>query len=248
MSTASATPHKERRDGSAMPGMGEISRARHIVATLGGRFSLELGIEVDRDAHELERWALAATLIGESSPMSAAVHAYRALDRAGLETLADVEGCDREQLVCALDEGGFLRYDESAALELLGLAAAIGDRYPGGLAPLGEEIQDPVELERALCALPGWDLATARTFLRELRGVWAGADVPLDARASLAAPHVALPSDLDGLSALAAAAHLDFRDLESALIRLALVHDPAHCPGGEECPLAEADPEQFVHF
>ena len=248
MTIASVTPQRERCDGPTMPGLGETSRARHIVATLGGRFSLELGIDVDRDTREIDRWALAATLIGEPSPMSVAVHAYRALERAGIETLADVRVCDREQLVCALDEGGFLLCDESTALELLALAAAIGDRYPGGLAPLGEEIQEPFELERELCALPGWEAATVRTFLRELRGVWSGADVPLDGRASLAARHVALPSDLDGLSALAAAAHLDFRDLEGALIRLALSHDPAQCPGGEECPLAEADPEQFVHF
>jgi hypothetical protein len=162
--------------------------------------------------------------------------------------LADVRARDREELVCLLDEGGYVRYDASTVSRLLAVAEAVADRYAGRLATLGEAIMGPSELERALGALPGWDPATVGTFLRELRGVWPGADVPLDPRAALAARHVALPSDVHGLSSLAAAAHLDFRDLEAGLARLALCHGFAHCPGGEECPFAEFDREQFVHF
>jgi hypothetical protein len=62
------------------------------------------------------------------------------------------------------------------------------------------------------------------------------------------ARHVALPFDVRGLSAVAAAAHLDLRDLEVGLVRSAWVHDLAQCPGGEECPLAAFDREQLVHF
>jgi hypothetical protein len=122
MNTAQAPPRARDRNRSSLPGLGEISRARHIVATLGGRFSVELGVDVDRGA---------------------------------------------------------------------------------------------------------------------------GA---LDPRAARAARHVALPADLHGLSSLAAAAHLDLQDLEDGLVLLALGHDMAHCPGGEECPLAEFDHGQFVHF
>jgi hypothetical protein len=67
-------------------------------------------------------------------------------------------------------------------------------------------------------------------------------------RAVLAARHIALPSDRDGLAVLAANAHVDLRDLEAGLTHLALTHDFGHCPGGEECPFAQADSEQFVHF
>jgi hypothetical protein len=70
----------------------------------------------------------------------------------------------------------------------------------------------------------------------------------IDPRAALAARHVALPSELQGLSSLATAAHLDLRDLEAGLVRLELAHDFASCPGGEECPFAEFDRAQFVHF
>jgi hypothetical protein len=231
-----------------MPELGAIGRARHIVAALGGRFSLELGIDLDRGAGEIDRWALAATLIGDPCPVSVATHTYRVLERAGIGTFADVRACDREQLIRLLDKGGYVRDDEAAATRLVALADALADRYAGGLAMLGQEIVGPSELERELGALPGWDRATVATFLRELRGVWPGAEIPLDPCAAPAARHVALPSDLRGLRVLSAAARLDFRDLEAGLIRLAVSHDSTHCPGGEECPLAEADREQFVHF
>jgi hypothetical protein len=60
--------------------------------------------------------------------------------------------------------------------------------------------------------------------------------VPLDRRAARAAGHLQLPAYLDGLSSLAAASHLDPRDLEAALLRLALCHKLERCHGGEECP------------
>jgi hypothetical protein len=217
------------------------------VATLGGRFSLELGIDVDRDAGEIDRWALAATLLAES-PASVAVHTYRVLEQAGVQTFEDVRGLDREELVCLLDEGGYVRYDDRTVSMLLLVADAIANRYAGRLSRLGDEIADPGELERALGTLPGWEPVTVGTFLRELRSVWPGAEVPLDPSSARAARHVLLPFDLHGLSAVAAAAHLDVRDLEASLVRLALCHDTAHCPGGEECPYAEFDREQFVHF
>jgi len=248
MSVAPVRPRARHHHDSSLPEFAEICRARHIVDRLGGRFSLELGIDIDRDAEEIDRWALAATLLGDPGPQSVAIHTHGVLARAGVRTLADVRARDREELVCLLDEGGYVRYDASTVSRLLSVAEAVADRYAGRLATLGEAIMGPSELERTLGALPGWDPATVGTFLRELRGVWPGADVPLDPRAALAARHVALPSDVHGLSSLAAAAHLDFRDLEAGLARLALCHGFAHCPGGEECPFAEFDREQFVHF
>lgn len=247
MGIASLTPRTEPYEDSTVHGLGEVSRARHIVDALGGRFSLELGIEVDRDRREIERWALAATLIGDRTPLSTSLSACRALARAGIETPADVEACDPEELVRVLDEG-HLRGDRGTPARLIALARAVRERFPEGLASLGATTEDPIELERELCALPGWDRTIARTFLRELRGVWRGAEVPLDPRSAVGARHAAIPSHLDELSDLAAAAHLDVRDLEVGLARLALSHDTSRCPGGEECPLAEADREQFVHF
>jgi hypothetical protein len=229
-------------------GIAAICRARHLVATLGGRFSLELGIDVDRGADEVERWALAATLFGARISTSVALRTYLVLERAGVRTLADAGRCDRGDLVALLDAGGYARYDERTASRLVALADAVEARYGGRLAGIGEQLIDPGELASALAALPGWGPVTVRAFLRELRGVWPGAELALDPRAAAAAVHAQLPPELEVLSWLAASAHLDLRDLETALVRLALAHDLAGCPGGEECPLASLDRDQPVHF
>jgi hypothetical protein len=218
------------------------------VATLGGRFSLELGIDLDRDPDEVERWALAATLVGSRISTAVAMRTYRVFEHAGVRTIEDAGGRDREELISLLDEGGYVRYDERTASRLLALAQVIADQYDGRLATLGEEVADSEELEQALRALPGWGPVTVRAFLRELRGVWPGADPPLDTRAALAASQLKRPAGSHALSSLAAAAHLDFRDLEAGLVRLCLCHDLAGCPGGEECPFAAFDRDQFVHF
>jgi hypothetical protein len=219
-----------------------------MVATLGGRFSLELGIDLDRDPEAVERWALAATLFGNRISTAVAMRTYRVLEHAGVRTIEDAGGRDRKELISLLGEGGYVRYDERTASRLLALAEVIADRYDGRLATLGEEVVDPGELERALRALPGWGPVTVQAFLRELRGVWPGAEIPLDTRAATAARHLELPSGSHALSSLAASAHLDFRDVEAALVRLCLCHDLAGCPGGEECPFAAFDRDQLVHF
>jgi hypothetical protein len=242
MSVLSSPSRTKRVQLEERPDVGMICRARKVVSTLGGRFSLELGIELDRDSEEVERWALAATLFGNRISTAIAIDTYRVFQRAGVETIADAGRRGRRELVGLLDLGGYARYDERTASRLHALADALADRYSGRLATLDEQVADPTELERALCALPGWSPATVRIFLRELRGVWRGADPELDERAAAAARHVDLPTTLGGLSSAAVTAHLDVRDLESALVRLALCHDLAACPGSEECPFASFDP------
>jgi hypothetical protein len=238
-------PHRLR---SQDFGLAAICRARRIVATLGGRFSLELGIDLDREPEDVERWALAATLFGNRISTTVAMRTYRVLEHAGVRTIGDARGREREELISLLDQGGYVRYDERTASRLLTLAEVIANRYDGRLSTLGEEVVGRRELEGALRDLPGWGLVTVRAFLRELRGVWPGADPPLDACAVTAARHLTLPAESHALSALAAAAHLDFRDLEAGLLRLCLCHDLADCPGGEECSFAAFDRDQLVHF
>lgn len=221
-------------------------RARRVVDLLGGRFSSELGIDVDADDGEVEKWAVAATLFGARIPARTAGRAYRALADAGLERLSDASRWSRDDLVAVLDEGGYARYDFRTAARLQALARALRAHWEGRFASL-RGIRDPSALEAALDALPGWGPVTVRLFLRELRGVWPGADPPLDARATRAAGHLRLlpgarsANPWNRLRALAEKAGLDGRDLEAALVRLDLEHhrDLADCPGGDRCHLLE---------
>lgn len=254
--TVTAVPTRERAPRSRAParakrhavGLAAVCRARRIVRELGGRFSIELGIELDRDPAEVERWALAATLFGNRIPTEVALRTYRVLERAGVRTIEDAGLRTAPELVALLDEGGYVRYDERTAARLLALADVLVDRYDGRVAALGEQIADPADLEHALRDLPGWGPVTVHAFLRELRGVWTGAALELDDRTVRAARHLEFPSELEGLSELATAAHLGIRDLEAALVRLSLCHRLEGCPGGEECPFACFEPGQLKHF
>ena len=248
MSVALSPPRRLHLDRLQVPALAAICRARKIVATLGGRFSLELGIDVDGNADEIDRWALAATLLGNQISTSIAMRTYRVLESAGIRTIHDARGPNRDELASLLDEGGYGRFDKQGTSRLQNLADVVADRYGGRLSILGEEEMDSHELEQALTDLPGWDGDTARLFLRELRGLWPTADVALDDRAAAAARHLRLPMGWETLTSLAAAAHLDFRDLEVGLLRLFACHPFADCPGGEECLLAAFDRDQFVHF
>ena len=248
MSVVLSPPRPPHRLRSQAIGFAAICRARTIVATGGGRFSLELGIDLDREPEDVERWALAATLLGNRVSTVVAMRTYGVFARAGVRTIGDAGGRGREDLISLLDEGGYVLYGEPMATRLLALAEVVADRYDERLATLGEVVLNPRELEQALEDLPGWGAVTVGAFLRELRGVWPAADPPLDASAAIAARHVKLPDVSQSLSTLAAAAHLDFRDLEAGLVRLCLSHDFAGCPGGEECPIAAFDSDQLVHF
>lgn len=204
--------------------------ARRLVARFGGRFSTEAGIDVDGGDHEVERWFLAATLFGTRIGTQIAMRTYRVLDAAGVSTIADAGRRTWDELVALLDAGGYTRYDFRTASRLLTLAAVVAERHPDGIARLGRDMAAPDEVVRALDALPGWGPTTVRAFLRELRGVWRAVAVPLDPRAASAATHLRLvgrdrPPTLHRVTALATGAGVDPRDLEAALVRLALVHE-----------------------
>jgi hypothetical protein len=214
--------------------------ARQLVEQLGGRFSTELGINVDRGGREVERWFLAATLFGTRISAPIVERTYRVFADAGMPTIADVPGRPWDELVVLLDAGGYTRYDFRTATRLQTLATVVGERYGGRIVALGETARDPSELEAALDALPGWGPVTVRLFLRELRGVWPAADPPLDERAAWAVRHLswsgrATPS-IARVREIASAVQVDPRDLEAALVRCAFAHRRERtCAGGARC-------------
>src|SRR5262245_61862233 len=97
------------------------TKARALVAELGGRYSTELGIDIDEGGGEIERWFLAATLFGSRISASVAMRTYRALASAGIATVQNVGGWSWEELVKLLDAGGYARYDYRMASRLQAL-------------------------------------------------------------------------------------------------------------------------------
>lgn len=223
---------------NAKPGEAEL--ARRAVAVLGGRYSAELGIDVDAGDTQVERWFVAAILFGTRIPARAAERAFGVLAAAGLTRIGQFRHVPSAGLIAMLDADGYARYDIRTAERLLQLCDVIRDRYDGQAAMIGRRFTAYPDLRAALDALPGWGPVTVRLFLRELRGTWPGARPPLDERAAAAARHLGLTAayaGLPGLAGLAAAWELDVRDLESGLVRLALAHGRAMalCPGGRAC-------------
>lgn len=222
----------------------DVWLARQVVDTLGGRYSAELDIDVDAGDAEIERWFLAATLLGTRTSAAIADRTFRVLSGAGLARIGQACQVTREDLIAWLGQGGYANYDTRAATLLQSLCDVVGERYDGQAAALGQLFPAYPALRAGLGVLPGWGPGTVQLFLRELRGVWPGAEPPLDQRAEYAARHLGLPgpgpapATLPHLAGLAAASHTDPRDLESGLVRLTLAHHrrgAAPCPGGQLC-------------
>jgi hypothetical protein len=139
---------------------------------------------------------------------------------------------------------GYAHYAGRAGMLLQSLCDMVGERYHGRAAAIGQRFTAYPALRASLEGLPGWGPGTSQQFLRELRGVWPGAQPPIDQRAAYAARHLGLagpdpaPLDITRLAQLADACHTDPRDLESGLVRLTLAHHrrgTAPCPGGRHC-------------
>jgi len=219
---------------------GAIELARRVVAVLGGRYSAELGIDVDSGEAEVERWFVAATLFGARIPARVAERTFGVLAAAGLARIGQMRHVPSADLIAMLDAGGYARYDYRTASRLLELGEIINERYDGQVAVIGRRSAAYPGLRAALDALPGWGPVTIRLFLREMRGVWPGADPPPDERAIAAARHLGLLAgrqDEAYLAGLAAECGMDVRDLEAGLVRLDLAHGRAMagCPGGQAC-------------
>lgn len=204
-------------------------QVRTIIDRFGGRFSSQVDIDVDDGDEEIERWFLASTLFGNRIDSTIAVRTYQVLDGLGLSSIDDVAACDRDELVEFLDRGGYVRYDYRMAARLLALAENAERVLPDGVTALGSRCTDPERLRVVLESLPGWGPVTTRTFLRELRGSWPGADLSVDPLAARAARHMGIGHDGDAfdveeLRHCASAASVDVRDLEAALVRVAHAH------------------------
>jgi endonuclease III len=189
----------------------------------------------------VERWFLASTLFGARISVQIAARTFRGLESAGIHRITDARCCAWEALVGLLDAGGYTRYDYRTATRLQELARVVAERYKGAVGVIGKRFPGPDTLTAALDDLPGWGPVTVRLFLREMRGVWPGAQLPVDPEATTAGVHLGLLSgedtaDRHRLMAYAQQVGCDERDLEAALVRVSLAHRQiTQCPGRADC-------------
>lgn len=201
----------------------------HLITTLGGRFSRELGIDLSSaDSRELSRWFLASKLFGARISTVIAIRTFREFDQRGAVTPGSILETGWDGLVAILDAGSYVRYDFSTATKLLAIMEDLERLYGGDLNRLHDAALDEADLERRLAGLgKGIGEVTVNIFLRELRGVWPKARPALSPLARLAAGHLGLIRGKgDPLAILEErwraerVEGLDFGDFEAALVRL----------------------------
>ncbi len=194
----------------------------------GRLFSDDLGIAVAREPFP---WLVAAILFGHRISATIAKRTYKALARRHLLTPRAILRAGRDELIEAMGEGGYVRYDNMTSDFLIGLSQRLLDEYGGKAETIHNRAATSADLERALLAFKGVGPVTLNIFLRELRGVWAKADPPLSKLAVDAARAFGLITSSDPVRALAQLKALwqrasvpgyDLRHLEAALVRAGL--------------------------
>lgn len=91
-----------------------------LVSEFGGRYSTQLGIQLDDlDAAEIYKWLLAALLYGVPISEKIATYTWRVLERNGILTPESIVRTGWDGLVALPDEGGYARYDHKTATKML---------------------------------------------------------------------------------------------------------------------------------
>jgi endonuclease III len=213
--------------------MSKREAIEQLMKEWGGRFSTELGINIDSGSPgEIFKWFLASILFGARIRQSVAMRTYREFEKREVLTPDIILKTGWDGLVQILDAGGYARYDFKTATKLLGIAEMLNNRYGGDLNRLHEEASDPGDLKSRLMEFKGIGEVTVNIFLRELRGIWQKADPLPGDTVIIAARKLGLTSlegnteeekgkNLDELKRLWKQAALPYRfsDFEAALIR-----------------------------
>lgn len=133
----------------------------------------ELGIKLGpRSDAAVFRWLVACQLFGARISQDIAARAFGELDRAGVLSPAKLASADWQRLVDLLGAGGYRRYDESTARELIDVGRLAVDKYGGKITRLRNGVTSKKELAERLQEFKGIGPTAANIFLREMAPVW----------------------------------------------------------------------------
>lgn len=130
---------------------------------------IDLGVP---DEQALFKWFIASFLMGKRIQSEIAAEAYRVIvDRHHRDTPLKLAQCSHRELVKMLGEARYVRYDESTATRLLGLAHKLNNDYSGKVLKMREVSTDRQEFEKRLSAFNGIGPKTIEIFMREAESV-----------------------------------------------------------------------------
>jgi endonuclease III len=131
-------------------------------------YSSELGLQPNRSERELFLWLLASLLLGKPIQQAVAKRGWEALMAHGVDNPEALLDAGWRGLVEILDEGHYVRYDESTADYLLDTARLLIARYGGSVDNVLASASDSAEARKRLLQFKGIGPVTVRIFLRDV--------------------------------------------------------------------------------
>jgi endonuclease III len=197
--------------------------ARRLLKVAGTTYAAEAGIKISDKPMPLFQLLVLCMLASKPIDAAIAMRAAHELFKAGLRTPKAVLASDRQTMISAFGRAHYVRYDESSATRLTGMAELVRDEYAGDLRGIAERSRhDVAAAKRMLKAFKGIGDTGADIFLREVQDVWTWVRPHFDDRAIATAKQLGLPTQPARLGALAPRANAR---LAAALVRAALDDD-----------------------
>lgn len=134
----------------------------------------DLGIDLAKRPTDAAvfRWLVACQLFGARISQDIAARAFVELDKAGMVRPRNLANADWQRLVDLLGAGGYRRYDESTARELIEAGKLAVDRYGGKLTGIRAGVATKKELAARVQEFKGIGPTAADIFVRELASAW----------------------------------------------------------------------------
>lgn len=195
---------------------------RVLLKRYGRTFSDELQIRQPNTPSGLFALLLAALLSSARIGHAIALKSTRILLDRGWKTPKKLAATTWQDRVDALDEGGYVRYDERTSTMLGQTAEAIEATYSGDLRKLREIAEEDPERERKLLKqFKGIGDVGVDIFFREVQAAWPELYPFADGRTLASARKLGLPANPKALAGLVRSRG-DFTKLVAALVRVQL--------------------------
>jgi endonuclease III len=196
---------------------------QRLLKVAGITYAAEAGIRVNDKPMPLFQLLVLCMLASKPIGAATAMRAAREIFKAGLRTPKAVLASDRRTMITAFGRAHYVRYDESSATRLTGIAQRVRDEYSGDLRRLAQRSHHDVgAAKRMLKEFNGIGDTGADIYLREVQDVWTWVRPYFDDRAMAAAKQLGLPTEPATLASLAPRANAR---LAAALVRSALDDD-----------------------
>ncbi len=193
---------------------------RKVLRKYGKKYSELLGIKLKGGKdNEIFKWFIASILFGARINETIAVNTYKAFEKNNLLNFKSMRKASWNRLVHVLDDGGYVRYDESTASNLIVCVKLLERKYKGKISNIHKTAKDNKDLEERLQEFKGIGPTTVNIFLRDLRGIWKKADPKLGHLARIAAKQLKIKDAKEFWKENKVRGY-DFVNFETALMRL----------------------------